>query len=361
MDDRGKKTDQIRRQCAALPFRSGADSGLQIMLVTSRDTGRWIIPKGWPSAGEAPHASAEREALEEAGVVGIVGRDSIGTYLYEKRLASGVVVICEVAVFALEVERQQQDWPEKLERRFRWFSPDGAANAVREPALREIILNISRMRSVPDAVGLLRSGASGIVLDFDGVVVDTEGEKLEALVLSLRLHEPFLSRLRLHLSETIGVERSERLTRAWRDVFEEEINEKYRTEILDDYAQRTGAIARCAKLVAGVDTFLRAKRKAPVFIVSSAPEQEILIALRQHGLDGLCAAIVGRCGDKGTAIRTLLERHAVDAAGAVMVGDTPADQHAAIAAEVSFVARRHALNRGMFAAGVPAIEDFSAL
>jgi 8-oxo-dGTP pyrophosphatase MutT (NUDIX family) len=142
MGDRGKKIDQIRRQCAALPFRSGADSGVQVMLLTSRDTGRWVIPKGWPNAREAPHASAEREALEEAGLVGTVGRDSIGTYLYEKRLAGGAVVICEVLVFPLEVERQQDDWPEKEERQFQWFSPDDAANAVREPALRDIILNI---------------------------------------------------------------------------------------------------------------------------------------------------------------------------------------------------------------------------
>jgi 8-oxo-dGTP pyrophosphatase MutT (NUDIX family) len=119
---------------------------LQIMLVTSRDTGRWIIPKGWPNAREAPHASAEREALEEAGVVGVVGRDSIGTYQYEKRLAGGAVVICEVLVFLLEVESQHENWPEKLERRFQWFSPGDAANAVREPALREIILSIDSLR-----------------------------------------------------------------------------------------------------------------------------------------------------------------------------------------------------------------------
>jgi 8-oxo-dGTP pyrophosphatase MutT (NUDIX family) len=112
------------------------------MLVTSRDTGRWIIPKGWPIAREAPHASAEREALEEAGIVGTVARDSIGTYLYEKRLAGGAVVICEVLVFPLEVTCQQDDWPEKEERAFQWFSPDDAAKAVQEPALREIILNI---------------------------------------------------------------------------------------------------------------------------------------------------------------------------------------------------------------------------
>jgi 8-oxo-dGTP pyrophosphatase MutT (NUDIX family) len=116
------------------------------MLVTSRDTRRWIIPKGWPIVLEAPHASAEREAHEEAGVVGTVGRDSIGAYLYEKRLASGIVVICEVLVFPLEVMHQEDDWPEKAERTFQWFSPDDAANAVREPGLREIILNVRSFR-----------------------------------------------------------------------------------------------------------------------------------------------------------------------------------------------------------------------
>src|ERR1700745_921113 len=100
------------------------------MLVTSRDTRRWIIPKGWPIGGKAPHASAAREALEEAGVVGKVGRDSIGTFTYEKRLANGAVVICEVQVFLLEVKRQRTDWPEKEEREVRWFSLSEAAKAV---------------------------------------------------------------------------------------------------------------------------------------------------------------------------------------------------------------------------------------
>jgi 8-oxo-dGTP pyrophosphatase MutT (NUDIX family) len=131
-----------RLQYAALPFRSRADASVQVMLVTSRDTGRWVIPKGWPIAGEAPHVSAAREAIEEAGAVGIVGRDSIGTYSYEKRLASGAIVICEVQVFSLKVERQQEDWPEKEEREFQWFSPAEAANVVQEPALSAIILSI---------------------------------------------------------------------------------------------------------------------------------------------------------------------------------------------------------------------------
>jgi 8-oxo-dGTP pyrophosphatase MutT (NUDIX family) len=111
------------------------------MLVTSRDTGRWVIPKGWPIGRKAPHASAAREALEEAGVVGKVGRDSIGTYTYEKRLANGAIVICEVQVFLLEVKRQKKAWPEKEEREFKWFSAVEAASSVQEAALSDIILS----------------------------------------------------------------------------------------------------------------------------------------------------------------------------------------------------------------------------
>jgi 8-oxo-dGTP pyrophosphatase MutT (NUDIX family) len=83
------------------------------MLVTSRETGRWIIPKGWPKKRKAPYASAAREALEEAGVVGEIGRDPIGSYSYKKRLKSGAVVACEVHVFPLEVKHQQKRWLEK--------------------------------------------------------------------------------------------------------------------------------------------------------------------------------------------------------------------------------------------------------
>jgi 8-oxo-dGTP pyrophosphatase MutT (NUDIX family) len=104
-----EKSAATRIQYAALPFRSGVDSGVKVLLITSRDTGRWVIPKGWPVGQRAPHASAAREALEEAGVVGRVGRDSIGTYSYEKRLAGGTIVICEVQVFPLEVKHQRKD------------------------------------------------------------------------------------------------------------------------------------------------------------------------------------------------------------------------------------------------------------
>jgi len=147
-----KRSAAGRTQYGALPFRRGTDSQVEVMLVTSRDTGRWVIPKGWPMGGKAPHASAAREALEEAGVIGAIGKNSIGTYSYQKRLSNGVVVICEVRVFPLEVKRQKMDWPEKDERKFRWFSPAEAANVVQESALSAIILNVGSL-ATPKQLG----------------------------------------------------------------------------------------------------------------------------------------------------------------------------------------------------------------
>ena len=102
-----------RIQFAALPYRRTDGSHTEVMLVTSRDTQRWVIPKGWPQRGKAPCDSAAREAFEEAGVVGAVARRSVGTYRYDKRLKNGDVVVCEVHVFPLEVMRQSKRWPEK--------------------------------------------------------------------------------------------------------------------------------------------------------------------------------------------------------------------------------------------------------
>ena len=144
-----KKAAAKRVQYAALPYRRSGDSRTQVMLVTSRESGRWVIPKGWPKKRKTPYATAACEALEEAGVVGKVGRDSIGSYSYKKRLKSGAVVACEVRVFPLEVKRQQKKWLEKAEREFHWFSSTGAAKAVQEPALSDIIRSFSKRKPAP--------------------------------------------------------------------------------------------------------------------------------------------------------------------------------------------------------------------
>jgi 8-oxo-dGTP pyrophosphatase MutT (NUDIX family) len=114
------------------------------MLVTSRETRRWIIPKGWPKRGKSPHWSAAREAFEEAGVVGPVGRRPVGSFSYEKRLKNGRSVECEVRVFPLEVKRQSKAWPEKQERQVKWLSASKAAEKVNDPVLSKLIRRIAR-------------------------------------------------------------------------------------------------------------------------------------------------------------------------------------------------------------------------
>jgi 8-oxo-dGTP pyrophosphatase MutT (NUDIX family) len=126
-------------QFAALPYRRLADSSLEVMLITSRDTGRWVVPKGWGSDGEAAWDSAAREAREEAGVVGEIHRRPLGTYHYKKVLDSGMPVWCTVEVFALAFVERLPSWPEQGERAIRWFTLDEAARAVDEPDLGELI------------------------------------------------------------------------------------------------------------------------------------------------------------------------------------------------------------------------------
>src|SRR5947208_11031987 len=122
MSSRRKITAARRVQYGALPYRLTARSRPQFMLVTSRETRRWIIPKGWPKKGKSPHHSAAREAFEEAGVVGAVARRSVGSFSYEKQLKNGGLVECEVRVFPLQVKRQNKQWPEMQEREVKWLS-----------------------------------------------------------------------------------------------------------------------------------------------------------------------------------------------------------------------------------------------
>src|SRR5580700_8279053 len=89
---KGPQKAAPRIQYAALPYRSTGSSGTEVMLLTSRQTKRWIIPKGWPMRGKTPHASAAREAFEEAGVIGQVAKRPIGSYSYVKGLEGGDTV-----------------------------------------------------------------------------------------------------------------------------------------------------------------------------------------------------------------------------------------------------------------------------
>jgi 8-oxo-dGTP pyrophosphatase MutT (NUDIX family) len=132
-------------QCAALPYRRLANAAIEVMLITSRDTGRWVIPKGWQDQGLAPQDSAEREAREEGGLVGQMGDHPIGHYRYRKRMSDGSSVACSVEVFPLEVKRQLKSWPERKERDTRWFMLREAAAAVEEPQLAAMIRSLRKL------------------------------------------------------------------------------------------------------------------------------------------------------------------------------------------------------------------------
>jgi 8-oxo-dGTP pyrophosphatase MutT (NUDIX family) len=133
-----KKHDDAK-QFAALPWRIGDTGRRQVLLLTSRETRRWVIPKGWPMKGRKPAEVASREAYEEAGLIGrIVDKRAIGRYHYTKQLAKASV-LCEVRVFLLRVEQQLDDWPEKDQRETCWFDADEAAQQVDEGGLAEII------------------------------------------------------------------------------------------------------------------------------------------------------------------------------------------------------------------------------
>jgi 8-oxo-dGTP pyrophosphatase MutT (NUDIX family) len=133
-----------RLQYAALPYRRRADGGIEVLLITSRETRRWIIPKGWPAPGLTPPDSAKKEALEESGAVGRISERSIGFYHYTK-LAVGAAVPCKVEVFPLEVEEQLTSWLEEDQRQVQWFEVQEAGNAVQEPELSAIILGLAAL------------------------------------------------------------------------------------------------------------------------------------------------------------------------------------------------------------------------
>lgn len=126
-------------QFAALPYRIAAD-GVEVLLITTRRTRRWIVPKGWPIEGLEPAESAAREALEEAGISGEVRKEPVGFFGYVKELRNNIAVPCRVEVFALKVTRQRKTWAEKDMREQRWFAVADAAKAVEEPGLKRLIL-----------------------------------------------------------------------------------------------------------------------------------------------------------------------------------------------------------------------------
>jgi 8-oxo-dGTP pyrophosphatase MutT (NUDIX family) len=127
----------LRKQVAALPLRR-TNGVTEVLLVTSRDTGRWIIPKGWLPRGLKAHKAAAREAREEAGVRGRIKQKPVGRFRYLKRERTTDRLI-DVTVFILSVRKECKRWPEAHQRRRAWFAIEIAAGQVQEPELSSII------------------------------------------------------------------------------------------------------------------------------------------------------------------------------------------------------------------------------
>ena len=146
----GKKSDRLRpeadreprTQYAALPWRR-RDGVLEVLLITSRETRRWVIPKGWPIKGLTSPKSAAREAFEEAGVKGDIAKRKLGAYHYDKRLRSGRLQHVRVQVYGLEVLAERDAWPEKGQRERLWTTPGEAAGLVDEP---ELVVLLAKFR-----------------------------------------------------------------------------------------------------------------------------------------------------------------------------------------------------------------------
>ncbi len=129
-------------QFGALCWRIGK-KGAEVLLISSRETGRWVIPKGWPMEGRAGHEAAAIEAWEEAGVTGKIAEDRLGNFSYDKILSRDSrnerAKPCSVDVYPLEVVKLAPEFPEQRQRRRKWFAPADAARKVAEPELKSIL------------------------------------------------------------------------------------------------------------------------------------------------------------------------------------------------------------------------------
>ncbi|PZV33695.1 NUDIX hydrolase [Mesorhizobium kowhaii] len=144
---KAKKGESIR-QVAAIPFRLNPRGDVEVMLVTSRTTRRFIVPKGWPMKGKSGRKAATIEAREEAGVLGKTLKEPAGTYSYWKRLANRFVRV-DVIVYLLEVTEELADWQEAKRRQRAWLPPADAALLIDEPDLSTLVATLTIARPEP--------------------------------------------------------------------------------------------------------------------------------------------------------------------------------------------------------------------
>ena len=130
-------------QVGALCYRKSL-RGIEILLITTRETKRWTIPKGWPVDGTKSYQAAEREAWQEAGVRGKIRKKTFGHYTYSKYLKGNEPVTSIVGVYLLEVRRERLQFPERDQRELIWRHPREAAILVKEPELKHLISKLGR-------------------------------------------------------------------------------------------------------------------------------------------------------------------------------------------------------------------------
>ena len=130
-------------QTGALPWRL-AGKKIEILLVTSRRSGRWTIPKGWPIAGMSLAEAAAQEAFEEAGVRGTVDPNPIGRFRRNKQLLALGAIEVDIVVHHMWVDREFTSWPELGQRKRKWFKAKEAAKRVDSPELGTMILNAAK-------------------------------------------------------------------------------------------------------------------------------------------------------------------------------------------------------------------------
>lgn len=146
-----RKSAKPRDQVAALPLKRDDDGSFHVMLISSRRTRRWIVPKGWLVKGLKPYRAAAKEAEEEAGVIGRIKKRPIGKFDYDKVLTDAIVP-CRVKVFLMQVKRQLKTWPEQKQRLARWYALDEAADMVRDAGLAEILIGFAKKNGGADEI-----------------------------------------------------------------------------------------------------------------------------------------------------------------------------------------------------------------
>lgn len=134
------------RQVAALPWKRDRDGKLRLLLVTSRTNQKWMLPKGWPMPGKTDAEVAAIEALEEAGIIGTVAGDAIGTYHYRKVFDETRSSPARAAIYPVEVGEELDDWRERTQRRKKWVRPRKAASMVFERDLARFLDDLATRR-----------------------------------------------------------------------------------------------------------------------------------------------------------------------------------------------------------------------